>query len=240
VEALAEAMRVCRDGRFEELWPAAEAELAGIFASPTWGVDGHAVSYSEENASSLWRHELNRPVRSALEAEGVGPAAYREWLGEIHYVHVAAYLEELFGHYQENRGWRVLALSLPAAGVAAVGIASHYQGGMRHNRLGEVSNLLFEHASEALARGGVALPGRKITAGDWDGTGLMASPPGEIAGVKLPAGQQFRLKYLRSTTVKKALSSFISVTPLELASPQLGQELGEVMEQLEKASRALV
>jgi 5-methylcytosine-specific restriction enzyme B len=239
VEALAEALRVRREGSFEELWPAAEAELAGVFASPAWGVDGRATSYSEKNAASLWQNELNGPVRSALEAQGVGAAQYRDWLGEIHYVYVAAYLKGLFGRYQENRGWRVLALSLPAAGVAAVGIASHYQGGQKHNRLGEVSNLLFEHASGALARDGVTLPGRKITAEDWDGVGLMASPPREIAGVELPAGQECRLKYVRSTTVKKALSSFISVTSLELASGELAQDLAVTFEQLEKASRAL-
>jgi 5-methylcytosine-specific restriction enzyme B len=239
VEALAEALRVRREGEFDELWPAAKAELASVFASPIWGVTGRAAAYSEDNVGSLWRNELNGPVRSALEAGGVDLAAFRDWLGEVHYLHVAAYLEDFFGRYQENRGWRVLALSLPAAGIVVTGIASHYQGGQRHNRLGEASNLLFEHASAALARDGTAWPGRKITAEDWDGVGLMASPPEKIAGVQLPAGQQCRLKYVRSTTVKKTLASFISVTSLQLASEQLAQELGEVMEELEKASRAL-
>lgn len=224
---------------FEEYQPEAYEELAGVFAGPAWAIVGHAEAYTEENVDNIWKNELKGPVRSALEQAGGGRDSFRNWLGEVHYVYVAAYLRSLFDHYQDNRGWRVLALSVPAVDVAVLGIASHYQQGQKHNRLGEVSNLLYDHATTALAGEGVSLPGRKITSEDWDGTGLMRLPPREIAGVQLPAGEECRLKYTRTTTVKKILASFIDVNPLDLSSPHLGDELGEVAADVEKAARAL-
>ena len=239
MEAFGRALGARQVSDFNDLWAGAESDLATVFKAPEWGVVGRAEPYTESNARNLWANELNDSVRAALEENGVGQQSFRDWLGGIHYVYVAAYLESLFDRYQDNKGWRILAISIPAAGVAAVGIASHYQQGQRHNRLGEVSNLLREQAEGGLADQGIELPGRKIEPADWDGTGLMRSPLDEIAGVKLPSGQAGRLKYVRSTTVKKVLASFIDVYPLALSSPGLGQDLKEVMEGLENAGRGL-
>jgi 5-methylcytosine-specific restriction enzyme B len=239
LEAFGRALGARRDCDFNAEWPAAEAELASVFDGQGWGLSGKAEPYSEDNARNLWKNELSQPVRGALEARGIDQAAFKAWLGEIHYVYVAAHLTSLFEHYGHNKGWRVLAISIPAAGVAAVGIASHYQQGQKHNRLGEVSNLLYDQAAAGLAGKEVPWPGRKVAAEDWDGVGLMREPASEIAGVKLPAGQQARLKYVRTTTVKKILASFITIQPLDLSSGGLGEELDGAMAALEKAARAL-
>jgi 5-methylcytosine-specific restriction protein B len=239
VEALGKALSARTEDAFDREWPAAEAELAPVFSEPIWGLSGRAELYTEPNVGNLWKNELSEPVRTALEAAGVDRDGFHAWLGEVHFVYVSAYLESLFDKYQENRGWRVLAISIPALGVAAVGIASHYQHAQKHNRLGDVSNLLFDHAAAALAKQEIELPGRKVEAADWDGTGLMLSAVDEIAGVELPSGQVARLKYARTTTVKKILSSFICIRPLALSSPDLDRELEETMVALESVGRVL-
>lgn len=239
MEAFGRALGVRRESDFEVEWPVAEAELASLFDDREWGLSGKAEPYSEENAWNLWNNELSRTAKRALEAGGVDQPAFKAWLGEVHYVYVAAHLKSLFERYGQNKGWRVLAISIPAAGVAAVGIASHYQQGQNHNRLAKVSNLLYDQAAAGLAGQEVPWPGRKVAAEDWDGVGLMGEPASEIAGVRLPAGQQARIKYVRTTTVKKILASFITVQPLKLSSSGLAQELDAVMAALKKAARAL-
>jgi 5-methylcytosine-specific restriction protein B len=233
------ALGVRRESDFKAEWPAAEAELATVFSTPAWGVTGFMKPYSEENAKNLWNNELSRPVRDALLAGGVDEAAYQRWLGGVHYVYAAAYLKALFDRYGDNKGWRVLAISIPAAGVAAVGIASHYQNAQNHNRLADVSNLLHDQAAAGLAKEGLDLPGRKVARADWDGVGLARKPATSLAGVNLPPGETARLKFMRTTTVKKILASFITLQPLDLSSPDLGQELDDVMGKLEKAARSL-
>jgi 5-methylcytosine-specific restriction enzyme B len=239
VSALAGALGARTGGEFEDQWPDAQSELAEAFGASTWGLSGRFEPYTEQNIQNLWKNELSDPVRTALEAQGVGLRDFSDWLGEVHYVYLSAYVKSLFERYQENRGWRVLGISIPALGVAAIGIASHYQQAQRHNRLAEVSNLLYDHAAAALDKQGIALPGRKIEQADWDGTGLMLSPIDEMCDVKLPDGHTARLKYARSTTVKKILASFIDVQPISLASEDLGRELNDGLRALEKAGRAL-
>jgi 5-methylcytosine-specific restriction protein B len=227
-------------GQFDEQWPAAEQELAAIFDAGDWGLNGRVDLYTQGNIANLWRNELTERIRGALEDAEVGQGAFGDWLQDVHYVYVSAHSKALFGeHYQENKGWRVLAISVPALGVGAAGIASHYQQGQKHNRLGEVSNLLYDHAEAALAKSDIELPGRKIVKADWDGAGLMRQPATELCGVQLPAGETARLKYARTTTVKKILASFIDVQPLDLSSPGLGTALEGSLVALEKAGRAL-
>ncbi len=239
MEALRKALAARTQAGFDSNWPDAEAEVEAIFTTPTWGVSGRADPFTEANLASLWRNELSEPVRTALEKGGVDPAAYGVWLGELHYVYVSAYLESLFDRYQENKGWRVLAISFPALNAAAVGIASHYQQAQNHNRLGEVSNLLFDHAQAELGKREIDLPGRKVTGADWDGDGLVPAETIELAGASLPVGQQIKLKYVRTTTVKKILASFINIQPIDLGAPQAGQELRTTMEALKSAAQAL-
>lgn len=240
MEALGKALGARTQGEFDGEWAAAEQELAGLFDEASWGLSGRTKLYTSETVGNLWNNELNETVRSALKQAGVDRERYGEWLREIHYVYVAAYSKQLFDRYQDNEGWRVLILSVPALGVGAVGIASHYQQGQNHNRLAEVSNLLYDHAAAALAKQDVELPGRKVEKADWDGTGLMAAPPTELCGVELPRNQAAKLKYVRTTTVKKILASFIDVQPLDLTAADLGSALEENLRALEKAGGALV
>lgn len=241
MEALSRALAARSEEEFGVRWKDAAQELASTFSAPTWGINGRAEPYSDANRSSLWRNELSEPVRVALEAGNVGESEYGEWLGEIHYVYVAAYLESLFDSYKGNQGWRVLAISFPALGTAAIGIASHYQQAQNHNRLGEVSNLLYDHAQSELGKMEVPWPGRKVEPADWDGAGLVpAAKANTIAGVALPPELAVRLKYVRTTTVKKILASFINIQPIDLGATDAGQALGKQMSQLEKAARALV
>jgi hypothetical protein len=239
VEALGKALSARTEGEFGSQWPATEQELTAIFAADNWGVRGRADLYTPKNVANLWGNELSEPVRKALLDAGVDEAGFRDWLGEVHYVHVTAYSKALFDHYQENRGWRVLVVSIPALGVAAAGIASHYQQGQKHNRLAEVSNLLYDHAAAALAEQDIPLPGRKIEPADWDGAGLMPAPIEEMCGIKLPVGHPAKLKYARTTTVKKMLASFIGVQPLDLTSGELGEALRQNLTALERVGRAL-
>jgi 5-methylcytosine-specific restriction enzyme B len=219
MEALRNSLRARTKAQFDDQWPAAKGELEGIFPATTWGIRESAVAYTEASVTNLWQNELSKPVRDALLAASHGESDFADWLGEIHYVGIALYLKSLFDPYSDNRGWRVLLMGVPAAGVAVGGIASHYQQAMKHNRLAEVSNLLYDQARAGLEAQGQSLPGRKIKGDDWDGAGLIPSPITEVCGVPLPqAGAdpgQVRLKYVRTTTVKKILSSYICVEELE-------------------------
>ena len=131
---------------------------------------------------------------------------------------------------------------MPRAGVIAIGIASHYQGGQRHAQLGLASNLLFDAARDGLAGSetGVTLTGRKVNPDDWDRDGLILEPVDQIAGLDLttvPGIDHLILKDIRTTTAKKIIASFITVEPLPKSVSQ--EVLIEKLKLLETAGRTL-
>lgn len=196
-------------GAFDAEKESARAELEPVFPSAHWGVEIDCSEYSVENKDNLWRNELRKPIRNQFDAKGFSKDDYTTWLEDVHFTHVAIYPKNVFEQYKSNIGWRVTILAMPRAGVIAIGIASHYQGGQRHAQLGLASNLLFDAAKDGLAGSetGVTLPGRKVNADDWDRDGLILEPVYQIAGLDLatvPNIDHLILKDIRTTTVKKS------------------------------------
>jgi 5-methylcytosine-specific restriction protein B len=201
----------------ETMVSSAQEEAEALFPLPGWGVHVAAVPYTAANHQTIWRYELDSSVRSHLQNASKSEADYTAWLGDMHFTTVAMYRTSIFGEkYLENQGWRVLVLSLPALQVGVLGLASHYQNAQRHARLAEASRLFFDHAQAVLKPHDLALPGRKVQAADWDDAGLMPNAPTSICNVPFTADQHMRLKYVRGTTVKKIIASFISVQPFAI------------------------
>jgi 5-methylcytosine-specific restriction protein B len=194
--------------------------LEMIFQKDRWEIEIEVNIYTNENISNLWSNELPRPLKAGIEAGGGDRDSFKAWLGEVHYVNIRIAAKRIFEHTQSNQGWRISVISIPAAGVIAVGIASHYQGGMNHNALGRASAFLNDVAREDTPDGQVLIPGRKVAADDWDRSGLFVSPINKVAGVQIPAtsnGGNLTLKGVRTTTVKKILASYIAIEPVDPA-----------------------
>jgi 5-methylcytosine-specific restriction protein B len=222
---------------------AADRELEEVFRSAAWGRQIDVETYTGENYRNLWDNEMPKPIRRALQEAGKTAPEYEQWLQEVHYARVVIYRKSLFEHYQDNIGWRILLLSVPAVDASAIGIASHYQGGMAHNKLAFASNALFDIAAAGLKAEGYEdpMPGRKVVRDDWDGTGLIKNPVIEVAGVDISTltdGAGLPIKAVRSTTVKKTLASMITVTPF---SPSFDDQtsLEETLRRLEEVGGRL-
>jgi 5-methylcytosine-specific restriction protein B len=241
MDAVGSLIRARSEEEFNAAREAATEELASVFSPSAWGLRLDLAPYTEANLSNIWQNELRASIRALLEDEGKGPDDYAEWLGSVHYVRVVAYRTSLFETYKDNQGWRVLLLSLPAANAAAVGFASHYQGGQAHNKLAEVSNLLFDVANAELADVGTALPGRKVQPDDWDRAGIIPDPIRDVCGVDISTfgeGDGLWLKDIRTTTVKKVIASWISVAPLAGDAAESGA-LEETLQRLDEVGRQL-
>ena len=203
---------------------AAIAELESVFNPAEWGIEVDVSLYTTDNKANLWRNELRRPIQRALVAAGVDEAGYGSWLPEIHYVTIGVYRRAVFAEHKANIGWRVALIGVPAVEVAAIGIASHYQGGQRHNQLGAASNVLYDAATggiQALAAS-VSFPGRKVTAHDWDKDGLIRHPVASIKGISIATAagtSSLNLKDVRTTTVKKILASYLAIESLSTRAP---------------------
>lgn len=205
-------------------------ELKGLFPETEWGVDEDFNYYTKANIDNLWSNELRRGVKNKIEAAGLHEENYKDWLGDVHFLNIVIYRKSLFDRYRSNAGWRLILMALPRVGAILVGIASHYQNAQNHNKLGEVSNLLFDIASEALESDGQgSMYGRKISGIDWDQNGLFPTPLSSIAGVSISPDVVF-LKEMRTTTLKKILASFISVKvlPNTVTQEDLYLELAQV------------
>jgi 5-methylcytosine-specific restriction protein B len=206
------------------------AEIGGLFPDTEWGVDADFNYYTQANIDNLWTNELRRGIKNKLETAGLGEADYGTWLGDVHFLNIGIYRKSLFERYRSNAGWRLVLMALPRAGAILVGLASHYQNAQNHNRLGEVSNLLFDIASEALVNDGQGpMYGRKISSADWDQNGLFPTPLAFIAGISVAPDVVF-LKDIRTTTLKKILASFVAVKvlPSSVAQADLHRELMEL------------
>lgn len=199
---------VCESGRHE-----AVESLRTVFPENEWGIETDFNYYTKDNAKNLWNNELRKRVKHKLEAEGWNNDRYEDWLGEVHFTNINPYRKNLFDRYRSNAGWRVVVMSIPRAEVIVLGIASHYQNAQNHNKLGEVSNLIYDIASDAMGEAGLEMFGRKITSADWDQNGLMQSPITTIDSISITdvASDGLNLKDIRTTTLKKILASFISV-----------------------------
>lgn len=217
----------CESGRADAI-----TALRQVFPENEWGIETDFNYYTDDNAKNLWNNELRKGVKRKLEAAGWGMAQYEEWLGDVHFTNINPYRKSLFEKYRSNAGWRVVIMSVPRAEVIVLGIASHYQNAQNHNRLGEVSNLLFDIAKEALEDSGETMYGRKITSADWDQTGLILSPITLIDAVTIDdvAPEGLNLKDVRTTTLKKILASFIAVRviPKDITEDSFFKELGEL------------
>lgn len=228
---------------FQARKAAAQKQLEGIFPGSHWGIDLECSEYTAENKSNLWNNELRKPIKHRLEGGGLGRPDYDSWLGDIHFINIAIHRRSVFpaGH-KSNIGWRIAILSMPAVGVIATGIASHYQGGQRHAQLGLASNLLFDTARDGLAASGAGatLPGRKVNAGDWDRDGLIQQPILKVAGIDVttvPGVDHVILKDVRTTTAKKIIASYITIQPH--AGNVSEQALLDNLREMEKAASAL-
>ena len=203
------------------------AELAGLFPDTEWGLDADFNYYTEANIANLWTNELRRGIKHKLEDAGVDETAYGSWLGDVHFLNIGIYRKSLFERYRSNAGWRIVLMALPRADAILIGLASHYQNAQNHNKLGSVSNLLFDIASDALQSDGQGpMYGRKISSADWDQNGLFSAPLPSIASTSISPEVLF-LKDIRTTTLKKILASFIAlkVVPGSVAQADLHREL---------------
>lgn len=232
--ALAPLLYARSEADFEAARPGATSKLETLFPPGDWGLDIYFEPYTEANVGNLWNNEFNASMRAAFADSGKSESDFKAWLQEVHFVGVNVYWKHLFETYKRNVGWRLLLFSVPAAEVATVGLASHYQQAQRHNQLAKVSNLLFDQATDGLAAAGSGqpLPGRKVAPDDWDKDGLMPHPIADVAGVDVSTahgGRGLFIKEVRSTTVKKIIASLITVTPLDPtnAETQLDDVLGQ-------------
>ncbi|MYN05374.1 AAA domain-containing protein [Pseudoduganella sp. DS3] len=218
---------VCESGRHE-----AVESLRTVFPENEWGIETDFNYYTKDNAKNLWNNELRKRVKHKLEAEGWNNDRYEDWLGEVHFTNLNPYRKNLFDRYRSNAGWRVVVMSIPRAEVIVLGIASHYQNAQNHNKLGEVSNLIYDIASDAMSEAGLEMFGRKITSADWDQNGLMQSPITTIDSISITdvASDGLNLKDVRTTTLKKILASFISlkVIPSTVTEAKFFEELSKL------------
>ena len=197
-------------------------ELKAVFPEDSWSVEIEVSEYTQDNIANLWKNELRKPLKAALEAAGRDRDSFATWLGDTHFVNIRIAPKRIFERSRSNQGWRISIMALPAAGVIGLGIASHYQGGQNHNALGRASAFLRDVAANGMADGS-DLPGRVAVAEDWDGTGLFTAPVDHVDGVAIPASSDngmLALKSVRTTTVKKILASFISI---EAIAPSVGE-----------------
>lgn len=199
-------------------------ELETIFPKEKWELDVNVVPYTVGNKENLFKRELRTSIKKALSAAGKTETDFRSWLSDVHYVNVAAVPKALFEKSKANEGWRFSIVGVPAARIAAMGIASHYQGGQDHINLGRASALLHELVRDGLGDADSAALGRAVEPGDWDRTGLVVRPITEVLGVVIPQDAddgKLAIKNVRSTTVKKILASFISI---EAIDPEIAEQ----------------
>lgn len=225
--ALLDLLRSNNKATCESQKAGALAELVGLFPDSEWGLDADVNYYTSANIDNLWTNELRRSVKNKLDAAGVTESQYGSWLGDVHFLNVGIYRKSLFERYRSNAGWRIALMSIPRADAILIGFASHYQNAQNHNKLGEVSNLLYDIASDALESEGVGpMYGRKISSVDWDQNGLFPTPLTAVAGVSIAPDAVF-LKDVRTTTLKKILASFIAVKvlPGSISQADLHKEL---------------
>ncbi|HTE41935.1 MAG TPA: AAA family ATPase [Steroidobacteraceae bacterium] len=202
-------------------------ELREVFSDDEWGIDVDFNYYTDANISNLWNNELRRAIKNKLGAASIAESGYKQWLGDIHFLNIGIYRKSLFDKYRSNAGWRLVVMSMPRAGAIVLGIASHYQNAQNHNKLGEVSNLLYDIASSSLAETELGeMYGRKVASTDWDQNGLFPVPVGTVVSVDIAPDTLF-LKDVRTTTLKKILASFISIKaiPQSVTNSELQKEL---------------
>lgn len=209
----------------------AQLELEVIFPKNEWGIKIDINKYTDENIQNLWGRQLRAEVKRALDAAGLPVAAFKDWLGDTQFVNIAIYSNNFFlEDYRSNTGWRISIFSLPRAGAVIIGISSHYQNAQDHNKLCEASNLLFQVIQESKQTGiSPDFDGRAISSADWNYSGLIENPVSSIAGASI-FPLTLMLKEIRTTTVKKTLASFISLSVISVADipTKLTARLSEV------------
>ncbi len=193
-------------------------ELAATFPDAQWEIKTDINDYKPENLANLWLRNVRSGIKEALLQHSKGESEYRDWIGKTHYVTISISPKTIGTKRKANEGWRISLIGFPAANTAAIGIASHYQGTMNNNEMAAASGLLRQMASEGLIEAGMNLNGRPIDPNDWNELGLIVRPVTEVSEVGIPTevdDGRLALINIRTTTVKKILSSFISIEPLD-------------------------
>lgn len=198
--------------------PSALQELSRVFSPPRWETTTDVKLFTTDNYANLHRNHWSAGMRTAFDQAGKTVEDLAEWLGEVEYVACVAYDSALFsGHYQKNRGWRVTAFGLPGIQCAVIGVAAFYSATQKESDLARATRLLRDHAAGALDN----VPGRSLTAEDWNGRKLLYRDTSVVAGVDLSlerSGEGPKFSDLRSTTAKRYLASFITCEPLNTAT----------------------
>jgi 5-methylcytosine-specific restriction protein B len=227
---------------FQAAHDAAMQQLEAIFSPADWGISIVRDPFTASNFSNLWNNELTKRIRKKLITQKKDESDYAKWLGDTHYLAVYIYWKKLFPKgYRQNTGWRILLLALPTVGSVAIGIASHYQNGMNHRKLGLASNLLRDVLVELLGNqlSHLDVPGRKVQPDDWDGSGLIPAPISQVAGVDI-SPELLRLKDVRTTTVKKIIPSYVSIDAVTSLDPNtsMGERILASLRAWEPVGRA--
>lgn len=217
---IADVLRARTAAEYEEGVDAAVATFENAVGDG-WLFHYERAVYTEDNYASIWKNEMRKAVKDRLTEAGKTPLQYRAWMGETHYIRFAAAPALLFDHgYQDNKGWRILLLGVPAARVVAVGLASHYQGGQNHNSLADASNVFFDHISGLCSHHEIDMVGRKVAPDDWDRGGLIQPAISTICDdVEIGMAGGLWLKEVRTTTLKKTIASLISVEVIGADDP---------------------
>lgn len=217
-------------------------ELRGIFPEAVWGIHYEPVYYKPANRKSVWDYGVPAAAKQLLESQGVTLERYSRWLGDVHFHAISVYPKSLFDKYRENAGWRISVFSVPRVEATLAGLASHYQNAQNQDKLAAASALLRSAAEGAIARAEsvTSIPGRRVAKEDWNGTDLMSAPLLSVDGCDISAVLTGGLdvKCARTSTVKRAIASFITVAPrfADLSPADAQSEL----EKLRDAGRFLV
>lgn len=235
MQQLAELLLAKTPESFDERRVEAVADLQSATPGDGWEIRIEANGYSPSNYDNIWKNEARKSLVAALEAAGRDQSSYVAWLGGIHFTRAVIAPQALFPDgYRDNQGWRISVLGIPAASVAAVGIASHYQNAQNHNHLRSASNTFFDHITSLAAPREISVPGRKVHPDDWDRDGLFAAPHTLVDGVDVAGLDASHpglwLKDVRTTTLKKVLASYITLVPLD-GPAALAAQLSEAVTQ---------
>ncbi len=228
-------------------WSEALHTIGEGFPPPIWGCTKDVNNYGPGAHSNLFNTEIRRDFKTWLSDHGVSLDDYTAAVGPVQYVSAQIYLSSLFTRAVNNKGWRVRILGFPSLKIIACGLASHYQGTMNHNHMGEASARIRSRALEVLSGENKTALGEwpAATAEHWEERGLMPEPASYIGDLDISSfdeGLGARLRMVRNTTVKKELATFFAIKGMTAdvfvsEGPALLDTLRQIAFELGRASR---
>jgi len=200
----------------EAAWGHALPALSEHFAPDVWGSQYSFNPFGQGAHSNLYNVECQRDFRDWLQANGVTPENYGQFVGPVQYVSFQLHLQSLMDRARNNRGWRVRVIGFPSLGIVACGLGSHYQGTQNHNQMGRASQLIRARALEVLTGSSKSALEEwpAATAEHWEERGLMEEPVLSIGDLDISSydeGRGAKLRMVRNTTVKKELATFFAI-----------------------------